>query len=135
MARITNIMIREFKISELGYDFMGYSLNKGDIYTYHHLLIPRRNWGPASFKNGAILCGLSSHPYLHAIEDLDYDIFCYITSEMVDMHAKRCIDMENLKRINALLCQFERENCSARMKNGRFLIKEQYTKRLLNEKY
>lgn len=43
MARITNIMIREFKISELGYDFMGYSLNKGDIYTYHHLLIPRRN--------------------------------------------------------------------------------------------
>ncbi|MDD5888295.1 MAG: hypothetical protein PUC82_02270 [bacterium] len=32
MAKITEIMIREFKILELGYDFMGYSLNKGDIY-------------------------------------------------------------------------------------------------------
>lgn len=111
MAKITGIMIREFKILELGYDFMGYSLNKekSEIYTYHHLIIPNRNGGPSSFSNGAVLCGLSSHPYLHAIEELDYDIFCYLTSEMIDMHAKRCIDMDNLRRINDLLCQFERE--------------------------
>lgn len=134
MARITGIMIREFKILELGYDFMGYSLNKekSEIYTYHHLIIPNRNGGPSSFRNGAVLCGLSSHPYLHAIEEVDYDIFCYLTSEMIDMHAKRCIDLDNLKKIDALLCQFERENCSARAKGGKLLIKEEYTRRLLN---
>lgn len=134
MARVTGIMIREFKILELGYDFMGYSLNKekSEIYSYHHLIIPSRNGGPASFKNGAVLCSLSSHPYLHTIEEIDYDIFCYLTSEMIDMHAKRCIDMENLQRINDLLCQFERENCSKRSKNGQPLIKEQYVKRFLN---
>lgn len=133
MAKITEIMIREFKILELGYDFMGYSLNKGDIYTYHHLMIPNREGGQASFENGAILCGASSHPYLHAIEEVDYGIFYELRKEMIEMHKKCCIDIENLKKINALLCQFERENCSAKLKNGRPLIKEQYTIRFLNK--
>lgn len=135
MAKITGIMIREFKILELGYDFMGYSLDKekSEIYTFHHLIIPNRNGGPYSFRNGAVLCGLSSHPYLHAIEERDYDIFCYLTSEMIDMHAKMCIDMGNLRRINDLLCCFEKEHCSDRGKGGKYLIKEEYTRRLLNK--
>lgn len=135
MSKITNIMIREFRINELGYDFMGYSLKKPDIYTYHHLLIPNCNKGPASFWNGAILCGNTSHPYLHTIEDVDYDIFSYITSEMLDMKIKEAIDIENVRKINDLLCYFEKEHSGDRAKGGKPLIKEAYTKRFLNHDF
>ena len=130
MPKITKLMIKEFKIREYGYDFMGYHLNQGDKLTFHHLVVARRDGGPYARWNGAVLCGASSHPYLHTIEQKDHDIFMYITSEMLDMNIKGYLDMENLKKINDLLCYFEKEHCSDRMKSGKLLIKEEYTRRL-----
>lgn len=129
MKEITKLMIREFKIKQLGYDFMGYSLQKRDIYTFHHLIIPNRNNGPMTRWNGAILCGKSSHPYLHLIESKDYDRFCYLTSEMIDENVKGYLDIENLRHINDCLKSFEREYSGARTRKGKVLIKEEYTKR------
>lgn len=129
MKEVTKLMIRDYKIKQLGYDFMGYHLNKGDIYTFHHLIIPNREGGKVERWNGAILCGKSSHPYLHLIEAKDYDMFCYITSEMIDQNIKGYLDIDNLRKINDILCQFEREHCSDRGKKGKFLIKEEYTRR------
>lgn len=129
MKQITKLMINEFKIKELGLDFMGYELQKGDIYTYHHLIIPNREGGPFSRNNGAILCGKSSHPYLHLIESKDYDMFCFITSEMIDENVRGCLDIQNIRNIHAVLDRFEREHCSDRGKKGRYLIKEQYIRR------
>ena len=123
-------MIRDFKIHELGHDFMGYHLNEGDIYTYHHLIIANRNGGPYSRWNGSILCGLTAHPYLHTIEEIDYDVFCALTTEMIDMNIKGHLDPENIKMINDILCCFEKEHCADRGKGGRPLIKEAYTKRV-----
>ena len=34
MKEVTKLMINEFKIKQLGYDFMGYTLQKNDIYTF-----------------------------------------------------------------------------------------------------
>jgi hypothetical protein len=132
MKEVTKLMINEFKIKQLGYDFMGYTLQKNDIYTFHHLIIPNRNGGPYARWNGAILCGNTSHPYLHLIESVDYDMFAYISSEMIDINIKGYIDMENIRNINDVLLQFEREHCGERNKKGRILIKEEYTRRLLN---
>ena len=129
MKEVTKLMIREFKIHKLDYDFMGYSLQKGDIYNFHHLIIPNRNGGPIARWNGAILCGKSSHPYLHLIEAKVYDMFCYITSEMIDMNVKGYLDIENLRKIHDVLKQFEREHCSDRGKKGKLLIKDVYTRR------
>jgi len=126
MKEVTKLMIREFKIKELGYDFMGYSLGKKDIYNFHHLIIPNRSGGPIARWNGAILCGKSSHPYLHVIESRDFDMFAYITSEMIDMNIKGKLDIENLKRIRDVLIQFEREHCSDRTNKGKILIKNEY---------
>ena len=134
MRNVTRKMIREFRIKELGYDFMGYTLVRVDIYTFHHLLIPQREHGSATIDNGAVLCGRSSHPYLHIIEAFDYDVFCYITSEMLDMNIKWYLDFYNIRKINDALCLFERENCSRRSSSGRVIIKEEYTKRLLMTK-
>lgn len=130
MKNVTKLMIEEFKIKELGHDFMGFHLNKGDIYTFHHLIVPNRNGGPYARWNGAILCGETSHPYLHVIENKDYDMFCYITSEMIDMNIKGYLDTQNLRNIDEVLRQFEREHSGDRTKKGKILIKEEYTRRI-----
>lgn len=129
MKEVTKYMIEEYGVTQLGIDFMGYKLQKGDIYTFHHLIIPNRQGGPYAVWNGAILCGKSSHPYLHLIEAKDYDIFCAISSEMIDMNIKGHIDLENIRYIDDCLTSFEREHCSDRSRKGKILLKEEYTNR------
>lgn len=130
MKYVTNLMINEYGIKRLGIDFMGYSLEKGDIYTYHHLIIPKRNGGAITVQNGAILCGKSAHPYLHLIERYDYDRFLAITSEMIDENIKGYLDMDNIHYIHDILESFEREYSGTRSKKGKLIIKEEYTRRL-----
>lgn len=132
MKEVTKLMIREFKIKQLGYDFMGYSLQKGDIYTFHHLIIPKRYGGKYVRWNGAILC-TTPHEYLHIIENKDYEMFCYLTSEMIDMNFKGFLDSSNIRNIDNLLSQFEREHCSDKTSKGKLLIKEEYTRRTRSE--
>ena len=126
MKRITKDMIRIYKIKELGFDFAGYKLQKGDIYTYHHNIIAKRNGGPETIWNGAILCGKTIHPYLHLIEKLDPEIFYCITSEMIDQNIKGKLDLKNLYAIRDLLLYFEREHDHRTDKHGKLLIKREY---------
>ena len=130
MREITKLMIREYNIKKLGFDFMGYALQKNDIYTFHHLIVPNRAGGKQERWNGAILCGKTSHPYLHVIENKDFDMFCYLTSEMIDMNIKGYLDIYNLRNIGNLLKQFEKEHSGDRTSKGKILIKEEYTKRV-----
>lgn len=129
MHQVTKLMIRDYKIKQLGYDFMGYKLNKNEIYVFHHLIIPARDGGKQIRENGAILCDKSSHPYLHLIECKDFDMFSYITSEMIDMNILGRLDAQNLRNIDEVLRQFEREHSSDRGKKGKLLIKEEYLRR------
>lgn len=129
MKQVTKLMIREFNIKKLGYDFMGYTLNKGDELTFHHLIVPKRKNGKMVKENGAIIQRVP-HDYLHLIEAKDYDIFCFLTSEMIDMNVKGYLDIENIRNIHALLSQFEKEHCGDRGSKGKLLIKEEYTRRL-----
>lgn len=122
-------MVREFHLTDLGYDFMGYSPYPGNRFTYHHLILSKRLGGPITRWNGAILCGQTAHPYLHKIEEIDYDVFCSLTSEMIDMNFKGYIDPKNIHMINDILCYFEKEHCSDRDNSGEFSIKERYVKR------
>ena len=128
MKQITKDMIRIYKIKELGHDFAGYKLQKGDIYTYHHNIIAKRNGGPETIWNGAILCGKTIHPYLHLIEQYDPEIFYLITSELIDENILGELSIENLRRIRTLLEYFEKEHCSTRTKKGNLLIKESYVR-------
>ena len=59
--------------------------------------------------NGAILKQLTSHNYLHYIENKDYDRFLAITSELIDENIKGKIDKDNLIMIRDILLSFERE--------------------------
>lgn len=135
MKQVTKQMIRDYQIKKVGFDFMGYSLQKNDIYTFHHLIVPHRKCkeqglGEGYFVwNGAILCGKTSHPYLHLIEAKDYEMFLAISSEMIDENIKGYLDIQNIRYIDDCLKSFEREHCSDRGNKGKLLIKEEYLRR------
>lgn len=134
MKELTKQMIENFRIKELGYDMMGYSKQEGDLYNFHHLIIPRRNCERCGLDtgyyrwNGAILF-TTPHEYLHIIETRDEDIFLAITSEMIDMNIKGYLDKQNLRYIDDCLQTFEKEYCSSTTKKGKPLIKEHYLQR------
>lgn len=135
MKQVTKQMIRDYRIKKVGFDFMGYSLQKNDIYTFHHLIVPHRKCKEQGLGegylewNGAILCGKTSHPYLHLIETKDYEMFLAISSEMIDENIKGYLDIQNIRYIDDCLKSFEREHCSDRCKKGKLLIKEEYLRR------
>ena len=117
-------LIKKFHIEEKNLDFMGYEPRKEEILTFHHLIIPSCEKGPHEECNGVILCGSTSHPYLHIIERTDYDMFLDITSEMLDELIKGYLDRENLLRIRDILNSFEKEYLDGSLCN--YKIKEDY---------
>ena len=125
-------MVNDFKIMKLGYDFLGYKVNRKQDLSYHHLIIPRRCCKEAGlgegylYWNGAILRQNTSHDYLHIIEKIDPDIFYELTSEMIDENIKGRLDIDNLKRIHDLLLYFEREHDHDTSKKGKLLIKREF---------
>jgi len=123
-------MYSKFNLTDT--DFMGYELDRKSA-SYHHLIIPRRLGGPKTVDNGAVLNGKTAHPYLHLIEGRDYEIFCLITSEMIDQNLKRKLDIENLKRIDIFLKYFEKKKWSDKKSYEEPLIKEDYVKRLIKK--
>ena len=134
MREVTKLMIKDFRIMKLGYDFMGYQVKRKESLSYHHLIVPRRLCGQKGLGegylvwNGAILVQSSSHDYLHVVESRDYDRFLAITSEMIDENIKGYLDIDNLRKIADILRSFEKEYCSARTKKGKILIKEEFIK-------
>ena len=130
MLRVKKLLINQYHLQELGYDFMGYSLQKNDIYTYHHLIISARAGGATSVENGAILCEKTSHEYLHLIEKSERDIFVAITNEMINMKKKGHLDLYNLKVIHDLLCLYEYEHGEDENEFGILTIKPKYKIRL-----
>lgn len=128
MKEITKLLINDFKIKELGYDMMGYSLQKGDAYTYHHLLIPKRQGGDISYENGAILFS-TPHQYLHTIEAIEHKYFSYITEEIQKMKIKGELDDLNLLEIDNILCDFEYKYCDYATKKGKKVLKPEYMNR------
>lgn len=126
MTKITNLMIYRYNITD--FDFMGYDLSNHKDASFHHLILRKSHGGLESINNGAILHRSTSHPYLHRIEEIDYDIFQFITSEMIDMNFKGYLDLDNLRRIDDVLTVFEREHSGDTNSKGNYIIKEKYVK-------
>lgn len=126
MRPTTKLMVEEYRLKKLKYDFMGYTFNSTDQLSFHHLIIPRRLGGQEIKENGSILVQSTAHDYLHRIESIDYDMFLAITSEMIDENLKGHLDIDNLKRIRDILICFEREYSGLRTKKGKSLIKPEY---------
>lgn len=133
MKEITKDMIKVFEIKKLGYDFMGYTFNRTEDLSFHHLIVPKRDCKAAGlgdgylFWNGAILKQTSSHEYLHTIERIDRQAFERITQFLIEENEQRKIDREHLLRIREELLKFEEQYWDAETKKGQRVMKKQYT--------
>lgn len=136
MRDITKLMIVKYKLLELKYDFMGYEFDKEKDLTFHHLIVPKRvciaqripedgylDWNCALLKRDA-------HDFCHIVERYDRDRFDAITLRMIDENIKGYLDTNDIRYIDDVLKGFEREYSGARTKNGKPLIKEEYTRRI-----
>ena len=136
MKPITQEMIKIYKIND--FDFMGYDIKQKESLSFHHLIVPHRHCKEQGLGegyliwNGAVLVKKTSHDYLHIIEKVDFDVFSAITSEMIDMNIKGRLDIENLRYIKDILLSFEREHDHDQNKNGKLLIKREYTHNRFN---
>ena len=137
MRDVTKALYDDFKLKDLGYDFMGYIIERKQDLSFHHLIIPRRlsrqnGIGEGyCYWNGAPLVQCTSHEYLHLIEAKDLSSFNAITSEMIDIKAKGFLDKENLVNIRQILIEFEEQHKNDRSKKGKIIIKREYiTKRI-----
>lgn len=133
MREIMSIMIHEFNLNKLKYDFTGYTFDRTRQLSFHHLRISKHDCKDLNipsegylYWNGAILRQDTSHDYLHLIQQYDDEIFRLITNEMIKENEQGRIDIENLRRIRDLLLYFEKEHCSDKTKKGKYLIKESY---------
>lgn len=132
MRDITKEMIKLYNIKTLGYDFMGYTFNRPQELSFHHLIVPHRDCKRQGLGdgyllwNGAILKQETSHEYLHTIELYDRELFLRITKCMIEENENKKIDLDNLKRIRELLLYFEAEHSKDINKKGRKLIKPSY---------
>ena len=135
MREITKLMINEFKLKELGYDFLGYTFKSTKELSFHHLRIPKRMCHNIEDKgytrsNGAILKQSSSHEYLHTIELYDRDMFLAITKLLCDENDLGRIDKDILVKIRDILLAFEAEYEGKKNGNGKLIIKKEYTNRI-----
>lgn len=132
MRKITREMIKEYELMNLGYDFMGYTFNKPNELSFHHLIVPKRDCqkyglGDGYLKwNGAILKQNTSHVYLHQIERVDRDMFIEISKILRDENELGRIDLQHLRAIRDVLTCFEREHGSDLTTKGKLLVKERY---------
>lgn len=133
---ITREMIKKYGIKD--FDFLGYDIKRKETLSFHHLIVAHRYCKEQGLGegyvmwNGAILVQDTSHDYLHTIEHIDYDAFCALTSEMIDMNIKGYLDKDNLRYIKDILLSFEREHDHDRNKKGRLLIKREYVHNRFN---
>lgn len=141
MREITNLMIREYNIKKLGYDFMGFNINKTSRLSFHHLIVPKRDCKRLHIENdgyvkwnGAILGQDTSHEYLHKIEIYDRNAFDIITQLMVEENKMGKLDTDIILEIHNILNKFEKEHQGERTSRGKTLIKPEYitTRNTLN---
>jgi hypothetical protein len=133
MKHITELMIRKFNIMKTGYDFMGYRFDEKKSLSYHHLIVPKKNGGEETPCNGAILVRDTSHDYLHIIEHVNRKYFRWINEQMKEENIKGFLDMENIKNIDEILCEFEKKYYEDTLKSGSLIVQDIYVKRLLRE--
>lgn len=132
MQEVSKLMIRDFNIRKLGYDFMGYNVNRNSSLSFHHLIVPKRECRKQGlgdgydYWNGVILVQDTSHEYLHLIEQYDREMFEDITMQMIFQKMKGHLDVENLTNIKEMLLDFERRFEGLHTSKGRVLIKDNY---------
>ena len=137
MRKETGIIIEKFQIWKKGFDFMGYDVNTLESLDFHHVFIPNCIFAAAGHVNegykewnGVVLVHNTSHKYLHVVEKYDPERFMDITSEIIDQKIKCRLDPDNIRYIDMILTEFERQWKGEKGYNNELIVQEEFTKRL-----
>ncbi len=128
MKEITKIMVEKYNLKKLKLDMMGFKYGNIKDLSFHHLIIRKSQCKEAGLGdgylewNGAILEQDTSHDLLHFIERIDPDLFCYITSEIIDIKAMQKLDKQTLMIIHGLLDSFIKEHDRDRSSSNKLFI-------------
>lgn len=125
MSRLRERLCNDYRVEELGYDFLGYTFNSRKDLSTHHI-IPRHLGGQTKKNNLCILSRDTAHNYIHLIEDYDFKIFMEITQCLLEEVKNGKIGIEELKRIEELLLLFEDKFRDEQTKKGELLIRPEY---------
>lgn len=132
MREITKLMVNDFNLKKLGYDFAGFHFNRTNELSFHHLIVPHRDsrsFGIGEgyvYWNGAILVQNTSHNYLRLIEYLSRPMFLAITDELVKENKQGYVGIDNIRRIHSVMEEFESRYGNVKSKKGKLLVKREY---------
>lgn len=125
MSRLRERLCKDYRIEELGYDFLGYTFNSRKDLSTHHI-VPRHLGGHTKKDNLCILSRDTAHNYIHIIESYDFDIFMRLTQCLLNEVKNGKIGIEELERIEELLLIFEDKYKDEQTKSGELLIRPEY---------
>ena len=125
MSRLREKLYKEYKLEELGYDFLGYEFDSKKELSTHHIL-PRHSGGKTKKDNLCVLNRFTSHNYIHLIEDTDYKVFLELSKYLLEEVKKGEISKEQLLRIEDTLQFFEYKFRDEEDRYGEKLIKPEY---------
>lgn len=125
MSRLRERLYKEYKLEELGMDFMGYEFNNKKELSTHHIL-PRHSGGQSKKNNLCVLNRFTSHNYIHLIEDYDKKVFLQISSHLLKQVSLGKIDIDEIREIRDLLEFFEFKYRDEATRNGERLIKPEF---------
>ena len=116
-------LVNVYKMQDI--DWLGYKLE--DRFSYHHI-IKKCDGGERTFNNGAVLFQ-TSHAYLHTIEYYDLDKYVFINKILKDINNQRYMPTKiQMKQINYVLKEFQREYEDKENSRGVKIIKKEYIK-------
>lgn len=127
MTKLKTKLYDNFKLQQLGVDFMGYEFDEKKDLTYHHIQ-PKNYGGETTYKNGALLIR-PSHNYIHTIEAFDFRLFLELSQELKKEHAQGEITRDRLVTIAQMLKYFETKYKDSYTRGGSPLIKDEFVRR------
>ena len=131
MSKLRERIYKDFKMEQLGYDFLGYKFESKRELSTHHIL-PRHSGGQTKKNNLCALNRFTSHNYIHLIEDTDYKVFLELSKYLLEEVSKGEIGREQLLRIADALQFFEFKYRDEEDRHGERLIRPEYkSKRII----
>ena len=130
MSKLRERLYKDYKLEELGYDFLGYTFESKKELSTHHIL-PRHAGGQTKKNNLCVLNRFTSHNYIHLIEDTDFKVFLEISKYLLEQVKMGQISREKLLEIDEVLKFFEYKYRDEETRGGELLIKPEYKKRIL----
>ena len=104
-------------------DWLGY--DNLERYSFHHIQ-KKCKGGERIIKNGAVL-HISSHSYLHTIENFDPDKYIFLNTILKAINEQKCMpSIRQLKEIKLVLLEFQNEYEGKLSSRDKPIIKKEY---------